>query len=55
MKLFIKLYTDHNILWVKHATYQKDESLLYTSLSKLDNAVNINSISNTKYAELSIK
>ena len=55
IKPFIKLYTDHNILWVKHATHQKAESLLDASLSKLDNTVNNNSISNTKYAEFSIK
>ena len=52
---FIKLYTDHNILWVKHVTHQKAESLLDPSLSKLDNAVKDYSISNTKYAEFSIK
>ena len=27
IKFIIKLYADHNTLWVKHATYQKAESL----------------------------
>ena len=31
-----KLYTDHNILWVKHATNQKAESIRIVSFSKLD-------------------
>ena len=55
IKYIIKLYTDPNILWVKHATYEKAESLKSTSLSKLDNMVNNNSIFNTKYAEFSTK
>ena len=45
------LYTDHYTLWVKHATYQKAEFLRATSLLKLGNTVNNNSIFNTKYAE----
>ena len=49
IKCIIKLYTDHNILCVKHATHQKAES------SKLDNTVNNNSIFNTKYAGFSAK
>ena len=32
-KFIIKLYTDHNALWVKRATYQKAESLRAASLS----------------------
>ena len=51
----MKLYRDHNTLWVKHATYKKDQSLRAASLSKLDNTVSNNSISNTNYAEFSIK
>ena len=51
----IKLYADHNTLWVKHATHQKAESLRGASLWKLDNAVSKNSIFNTKYAEFSAK
>ena len=47
----INLYSDHNTLWVKHATHQKSESLKATSLSNLDNTVTNNSIFNTKYAE----
>ena len=43
------------IQWVKHTTFHKTESLRAASLSKLDNTVNNNSISNTKYAEVSIK
>ena len=50
IKFIIKLYTDHNNLRVTHATYQKAESLRADFLSKLDNKVNNNSISNTKYA-----
>ena len=52
---FIELYTDLNTLWVKHATHQKVVSLGAASLSKLDNMVNNNSISNAKYAEFTIK
>ena len=55
IKLFIKLYTDLNTLWVKHATDQKAEPLRAASFSKLDNTVNNNSVSNTKYAEFFIK
>ena len=40
--------------WMKHVNHQ-NESLRAASLSKLDNTVNNNSISNTKYAEFSIK
>ena len=47
IKYIIKFHTDHNALWVKHATHQKAESLRATSLSKLDNMVNNNSIFNT--------
>ena len=51
IKSIVKLYTDHNTLWVKHATHQKAESLRATSLSKLDNNVNNSSMFNTKYAQ----
>ena len=51
IKCIFKLYTDHNILWGKHTTHQKADSLRVTSLSKLENTVNNNnSIFNTKYA-----
>ena len=50
----IKICKDHNILWVKHAAYQKAESLR-TALSILDNTVNSNSIFNTKYAKFFTK
>ena len=53
IKIIIKLYPDHNNLWVKHVTHQKAESLRAGFLSKLDNTVNSNSISNTKYAGFS--
>ena len=36
VKFMTKLYTDHNILWVKHATNQKAESIRIVSFSKLD-------------------
>ena len=52
---FIRLYTDFNNLWVKHATHQKDDTLRAASLSELDYMANNNSVSNTKYAEFSIK
>ena len=55
MKFIHKLYTDHNALWTKHATQQKAGSLRATSLSKLDNMVNNNSIFNTEYAEFFTK
>ena len=55
MKLIIKLYSDHNTLQVKQASHQKAESLKGSSLSKLDNTVDNNSIFNTKYAEFSTK
>ena len=44
IKLIIKLYADHDTLWVKQITHQKAESLRAASLSKLDNTVNSNSI-----------
>ena len=50
IKFVIKLYTDHNTLWVKHATHQKAEFLRSSSLTKLDNTVKSNSIPNTKYS-----
>ena len=52
---FIKLYTDLNSLWVKHATHQKDETLRAASLSRLDYTASNKSVSNTKYAEFFIK
>ena len=55
MKFIHKLYTDHNALWAKDATQQKAGSLRATSLSKLDNMVNNNSIFNTEYAEFFTK
>ena len=55
IKCIIKLYTDHNILWIKHTSHEEAESFRETSLSKLDNTVNNNSIFNTKYAEFSAK
>ena len=53
LKFIIKLYINHDTLLLKHATYQKAESLRATSLSKLNNTLNNNSIFNTKCAELS--
>ena len=54
-QIFYKLYRDCKTLQIKHADYQKTESVRAASLSKLDNTVNKNSISNTNYAEFSIK
>ena len=51
----ILLYTNHNTLSVKHATNQKAKPLRATSLSKLCNTVNNNSIFNTTCAEFSTK
>ena len=48
IKFIIKLYTNHNTFLVKHATYQKAESVRGASLSKLDNVVYNNSVFNTK-------
>ena len=50
-KFFIKLYTDHNTLLVKHPAYQKIESFRAASLPKLDNTVNNNAIFYIKYVE----
>ena len=55
IKFTIKLYADHNTLWVKHANHQKAESLRAASLSNLDNTVNNNSIFNTNYTEFFTK
>ena len=56
IKFIIKLFTDHDILWVKkHATHEKVESLTVAFLLKLDNTINKNSIFNTKYAEFFTK
>ena len=55
IKFVIKLYADHDTLWVKHATHQKCESLRTASSSNLDNMVNNSTNFNTKYAEFSTK
>ena len=55
IKLIINLYADHNIIWANHVTHPKAESLRADSLTKLDNTVNNNSISNTNYVDVSIK
>ena len=55
IKFIIKQYTNHNTLWVKHTTHQKAVSLRAASPSKLGNAVNNNSICNTKYFEFLTK
>ena len=55
IKFVIKLYTDRDTLWVKHATYQKAESLRPASPSYLDNMFNNSSKFNAKYAEFSTK
>ena len=55
IKFIIKLYTNHNTLWVKHATHQKAVSVRAASLSKLGNTVNNNSICNTKCFEFLTK
>ena len=48
-KFIIKLYTNQNILLVKHGTYKNVERLRATSLSKSDNTVHNNPIFNTKW------
>ena len=55
IQFIIKLYTNHNTLLVKHATSQKAQFLRCSSLSKLDNMINNNSIFNTKCPEFSTK
>ena len=50
MKFIVKLYSDYNTLQWKHASHQKADSSRGTSLSKLANTVNNNSIFNSKYA-----
>ena len=55
IKLIINLYADHNTISANHVTHQKAESLRANSLSKLDNTVNNNSISNTNYVDFSMK
>ena len=55
IRFVIKPYTDHNILWVKHATHQKAKSLRNVSPSNLDNMVNNSSNFKAKYAEFSTK
>ena len=55
IKFISKLYTNHNTLLVKHATYQKAECLKTASLSKLDNIVNNNPAFNAECAEQSSK
>ena len=51
IKFISKLYTNHNTLLVKHATYQKAECLKTASLSKLDNIINNNPAFNAECAE----
>ena len=51
IKFISKLYTNHNTLFVKHATYQKAECLKAAFLSKLDNMVNNNPAFNAECAE----
>ena len=48
-KFIIKLYTNHNILLVKHGTYKNVERLRATSLSKSGITVHNKSIFNTKW------
>ena len=55
IRVVIKLNTDHDTLWFKHATHQKAESLSTTSHSSLDNMVNNSSNFNTNYVEFSKK
>ena len=55
IKSVIKLYTDHDTLFVKHGTHQKAESLRAASVSNLDNMVNSSSTFNTKYSEFYTK
>ena len=55
IKFIIRLYPDHNNLWIKHAAHQKAESFRAGSLAKQDNTVNSNTIFSTKYAEFSRK
>ena len=55
IKFIIKLYTNHNIEWVKHDSDEKVESLKATFLSKLGNTVNNNSIFTRKYVGFSEK
>ena len=47
-KFIIKLYINHNTLFVKHGTYQKSESSRAAPLSKLGNMFINNSIFNIK-------
>ena len=55
IEFVIKLYTDHDTLFVKHGTHQKAEPLKTASLSDLDNMVNSSSTFNTKYSEFYTK
>ena len=55
IKFAIKLHTDHDALWVKHAIHQKAESLRTASPSNLDKMVSNSSNLNAKYAEFSTK
>ena len=55
IRFVIKPYTNHNTLWVKHATHQKAESLRTVFPSNLDNMVNNRSNFNAKYAEFCTK
>ena len=55
IKLVIKLYVDHDTLWVEQGIHQKAESLRTASPSSLDNMVNNSSNLISKYAEFSTK
>ena len=55
IKFIVKLYPDHNTLWVKHATHQIIKFLRAASLSKWDNTGNSNSIFNRKHVEFFTK
>ena len=52
IKFNIKLYTDHNALWVKLATHQKAASLRAASLSKLGNTVNSKMVGAPSFSQL---
>ena len=54
-QILIKLYTDFNTLLVKHATHLNTNFLWAASLSKINNTVKNNYISNTSYAEFPMR
>ena len=51
IKFIVKLFVDHNTLYMNYARNEKAESLRSACLSKLDNTVNNNSSFNGKYGE----